>query len=93
MTEKGTNMRDNDYTYSNGTVQILRMYDAGESLEDIMQATGKTKATIRTTILASGREAADFVGFKNRYNASAQAWGVKWNHARAMVLRKLGGRK
>ena len=86
-------MRDNAYTYSNGTVQILRMYDAGESLEDIMQATGKTKATIRTTILASGRETADFVGFKNRYNASAQAWGVKWNHARAMVLRKLGGRK
>ena len=93
MTGKGTNMRDNAYTYSNGTVQILRMYDAGESLEDIMQATGKTKATIRTTILASGRETADFVGFKNRYNASAQAWGVKWNHARAMVLRKLGGRK
>ena len=86
-------MRDNAYTYSTGTIQILRMYDAGESLEDIMQATGKTKATIRTTILASGREAADFVGFKNRYNASAQAWGVKWNHARAMVLRKLGGRK
>ena len=86
-------MRDNAYTYSNGTVQILRMYDAGESLEDIMQATGKKKATIRTTILASGRETADFVGFKNRYNASAQAWGVKWNHARAMVLRKLGGRK
>ena len=84
------NMRDNAYTYSNGTIQILRMYDAGESLEDIMQATGKTKATIRTTILASGRETADFVGFKNRYNASAQAWGVKWNHARAMVLRKLG---
>lgn len=86
-------MRDNAYTYSNGTIQILRMYDAGESLEDIMQATGKTKSTIRTTILASGRETADFVGFKNRYNASAQAWGVKWNHARAMVLRKLGGRK
>ena len=86
-------MRDNAYTYSNGAIQILRMYDAGESLEDIMQATGKTKATIRTTILASGRETADFVGFKNRYNASAQAWGVKWNHARAMVLRKLGGRK
>ena len=85
------NMRDNIYTYSTGTIQILRMYDAGESLEDIMQATGKTKATIRTTILASGRETADFVGFKNRYNASAQAWGVKWNHARAMVLRKLGG--
>ena len=84
-------MRDNAYTYSNGAIQILRMYDAGESLEDIMQATGKTKATIRTTILASGRETADFVGFKNRYNASAQAWGVKWNHARAMVLRKLGG--
>jgi hypothetical protein len=86
-------MRDNAYTYSNGTIQILRMYDAGESLEDIMQATGKTKATIRTTILTSGREAADFVGFKNRYNASAQAWGIKWNHARAMVLRKLGGRR
>lgn len=86
-------MRDNAYTYSTGAIQILRMYDAGESLEDIMQATGKTKATIRTTILASGRETADFVGFKNRYNASAQAWGVKWNHARAMVLRKLGGRK
>lgn len=86
-------MKDNAYTYSNGTIQILRMYDAGESLEDIMQATGKTKTTIRSTILASGREAADFVGFKNRYNASAQAWGVKWNHARAMVLRKLGGRK
>ena len=86
-------MRDSAYTYSTGTIQILRMYDAGESLEDIMQATGKTKATIRTTILASGRETADFVGFKNRYNASAQAWGVKWNHARAMVLRKLGGRK
>ena len=85
-------MRDNAYTYSTGTIQILRMYDAGESLEDIMQATGKTKATIRTTILASGRETADFVVFKNRYNASAQAWGVKWNHARAMVLRKLGGR-
>ena len=84
-------MRDNAYTYSTGAIQILRMYDAGESLEDIMQATGKTKATIRTTILASGRETADFVGFKNRYNASAQAWGVKWNHARAMVLRKLGG--
>ena len=83
-------MRDNAYTYSNGTIQILRMYDAGESLEDIMQATGKTKATIRMTILASGRETADFVGFKNRYNASAQAWGVKWNQARAMVLRKLG---
>ena len=83
-------MRDNAYTYSTGAIQILRMYDAGESLEDIMQATGKTKATIRTTILASGRETADFVGFKNRYNASAQAWGVKWNHARAMVLRKLG---
>ena len=83
-------MRDNAYTYSNGTIQILRMYDAGESLEDIMQATGKTKATIRATILASGRETADFVGFKNRYNASAQAWGIKWNHARAMVLRKLG---
>ena len=83
-------MRDNAYTYSTGTIQILRMYDAGESLEDIMQATGKTKTTIRTTILASGRETADFVGFKNRYNASAQAWGVKWNHARAMVLRKLG---
>ena len=86
-------MRDNAYTYSTGTIQILRMYDAGESLEDIMQATGKTKATIRSAILASGRETADFVGFKNRYNASAQAWGVKWNHARAMVLRKLGGRK
>ena len=86
-------MRDNAYTYSTGAIQILRMYDAGESLEDIMQATGKTKATIRTTILASGRETADFVGFKNRYNASAQAWGVKWNHARAMVLRKLGGHK
>ena len=86
-------MKDNAYTYSTGTMQILRMYDAGESLEDIMQATGKTKATIRSTILASGRETADFVGFKNRYNASAQAWGVKWNHARAMVLRKLGGRK
>ena len=86
-------MRDNAYTYSTGTIQILRMYDAGESLEDIMQATGKTKATIRATILASGRETADFVGFKNRYNASAQAWGVKWNHARAMVLRKLGGRR
>lgn len=84
-------MRDNAYTYSTGTMQILRMYDAGESLEDIMQATGKTKTTIRTTILASGRETADFVGFKNRYNASARAWGVKWNHARAMVLRKLGG--
>lgn len=83
-------MRDNAYTYSNGAIQILRMYDAGESLEDIMQVTGKTKATIRTTILASGRETADFVGFKNRYNASAQAWGVKWNQARAMVLRKLG---
>ena len=83
-------MRDNAYAYSTGTIQILRMYDAGESLEDIMQATGKTKSTIRTTILASGRETADFVGFKNRYNASAQAWGVKWNHARAMVLRKLG---
>ena len=83
-------MRDNAYTYSNGTIQILRMYDAGESLEDIMQATGKTKATIRSAILASGRETADFVGFKNRYNASAQAWGVKWNYARAMVLRKLG---
>ena len=90
MTGKGTNMKDNAYTYSTGAIQILRMYDAGESLEDIMQATGKTKATIRTTILASGRETADFVGFKNRYNASAQAWGVKWNHARAMVLRKLG---
>ena len=86
-------MRDNAYTYSTGAIQILRMYDAGESLEDIMQATGKTKATIRTTILASGRETADFVGFKNRYNASAQAWGVKWNYARAMVLRKLGGQK
>ena len=86
-------MRDNAYTYSNGTIQILRMFDAGESLVDIMQVTGKTKATIRTTILASGRETADFVGFKNRYNASAQAWGIKWNHARAMVLRKLGGRR
>ena len=52
-------MKDNAYTYSAGTIQILRMYDAGESLEDIMQATGKTKATIRTTILASGRETAD----------------------------------
>lgn len=86
-------MRDNAYTYSTGTIQILRMYDAGESLEDIMRATGKTKAIIRTVILASGRESADFVGFKNRYNASAQAWGIKWNHARAMVLRKLGGRR
>ena len=61
MTGKGITMRDNAYTYSNGTIQILRMYDAGESLEDIMQATGKTKATIRTTILASGREAAVFL--------------------------------
>lgn len=83
-------MKDNAYVYSASTATVLRMYDAGESLEDIMQATGKTKATIRTTILTSGRETADFVGFKNRYNASAQAWGIKWNQARAMVLRKLG---
>lgn len=74
------------YAYSTGTVQILRMYDNGDSLDDIIKATGKTKGTIRMTIMASGRDT-DFYQWKNLSSVPAKKWALQWNQARARILR------
>lgn len=70
---------------------ILRMYDAGASVEEIMTETGKSKQNITAIIVDSGRETAFDKPWKSLDTPAAMRWAVQWNRVRREILTKYGG--
>ena len=67
---------------------VLRMYDAGDSLDEIMDASGLGGSWIRQLILASGREVA-FRPYGQRDSPPAKEFAKNWKEVTGMVMRRL----
>lgn len=67
---------------------VLRMYDAGDSVDDIIAASGLGGSWIRQVILASGREVA-FRPYGKPDSPPAKEFAKNWKEVTGMVMRRL----
>lgn len=67
---------------------VLSMYDAGDSVDDIMAASGLGGSWIRQLILASGREVA-FRPYGKPDSPPAKEFAKNWKEVTGMVRKKL----
>lgn len=71
---------------------VLRMYDAGDSLDEIQEASGLGRSWISQMIIASGRDVA-FRPYGKPDSKLAKEFAMNWIKVTRMVREKLARRQ